>query len=362
MVKVIIVDDEQPSVDKLEKLLNGSELVEVTGKFTGPLDALEFIKHNKVDAAFLDIEMPDINGIELANRIVEMQSNIAVVFITAYHQYAVEAFRLNALDYLLKPVSSERLKETLQRIISHSGVRMHSGTLQVRCFGKFRVTAGEDEIRFRTEKAEELLAFLIDHRGAFVSRNRIIDNLWSDFDADRAVIHFNTTLHYVKKALLPFGIRVSIQYERGSYRLDVDNLDCDYLKFCKLQESKGTLGPDNISVHESAAVLYTGEYLSGWDYAWAEGKRLLLEEQYIGLVLEISEYYKRLDIYPDAIKWLKEGLLHEPLHRDLNYRLIEALLATHERVLAGKHYHCYRNGLLKSLKQEPDEAFKKLLR
>lgn len=359
MIQVIIVDDEQPSLDRLEKQLIASGRVEVSAKFTEPVKALEYLKENKADVAFLDIEMPDMNGIELANRILEVQ-DIAVVFISAYHQYAVEAFRLNALDYLLKPVAADRLMETLRRIMSSSGERVEYQKLKVSCFGKFRAFAGNDEIRFRTEKAEELLAYLIDQKGAYISRHNIIDSLWEEFDADRAIIHLNTTLHYVKKALLASGIQVSIQYDRGSYRLDVDSLDCDYLQFCAFESSREAVGLENICSYENAAALYAGEYLSGCNYDWAAGKRLLLEEQFIGLVLDISDYYAGTKMYPEAIKWLKKGLAHEPLHRELNYRLIEALWMSHEYAMAKKHYDLYCNGLARKLRQEPDAAFKKL--
>lgn len=218
MLRIIVVDDEQPSIDKLKKLLIGSGLAEVIGTFTGPMQALEFLKQHKADAAFLDIEMPDMDGIELASRMIDLQGNIAVVFVTAYNQYAVEAFRLNALDYLMKPVSADRLRETLCRIVEEKGVPMHTEGVYVRCFGKFCVTAGSEEVKFRTEKSEELLAFLIDKRGEFVSRSEIIDTLWEYFDGDKALIHFNTTLHYVKKALLSYGIHISILYERGCYK------------------------------------------------------------------------------------------------------------------------------------------------
>lgn len=189
-----------------------------------------------------------------------------------------------------------------------------------------------------------------------------MDSLWEDFDGDRAVVHFNTTLHYVKKALLPYGIQFSILYDRGSYRLDVEGLTCDYLQFCTFTENAGTAVRENILNYEETVALYTGEYLSGWEYDWAAGKRLLLEEQFIELLLGAVEYYKAAGSYQKAAKWLKSGLFHEPLHRELNYRLIEVMLLTHERILAAKYYGLYRSGLMKKLKLEPDAAFKKLLR
>lgn len=362
MIRTVIVDDEQPSLDKLEKLLRESGLAEVAGKFTEPVEALAFVGKNNVDAAFLDIEMPDVDGIELATRFLGLQGNMAVVFVTAYNQYAVEAFRLNALDYLMKPVAGERLRETLCRIGEKKNISaVDTEKLQVSCFGGFSVRAGDAEVKFRTEKAEELLAFLIDKRGGFVSRREILDSLWEDFDGDRALIHFNTTLHYVKKALLRYGIRLSPTYDRGGYRFDIESLDCDYLKFCTFAENTGAAAQENIPGYEAAAGLYAGEYLYGLEYGWVERKRLLLEEQYIALLLGIAGYYKAAGDCKKASKWLEAGLLREPLHRELNYRLVEVLLLANERMLASKHYELYRNGLRKRLSEEPDEAFNKLL-
>ena len=361
MIRAIVVDDERPSLNKLVKLLNNSGLAEVEGKFTKPLEALEFLKENKADAVFLDIEMPDMDGIELSSRLIDLQLGTAIVFVTAYNQYAVEAFRLNALDYLMKPVSADRLEETLVKVIDMKGISVDPGGIYVRCFGRFGISNGREEVKFRTEKAEELLAFMIDRRGSFTSRSKIIDSLWPDFDGERALTHFNTTLHYIKKALLLYGIHIPFTYDRGGYKFDMSALTCDYQKFSSFVDKAKIPGQEDILEFEETADLFMGEYLSGWDYEWAAIKRLLLEEQLFSLILQMAEYYKGTGSYQKATKWLKAGLLKEPLHRELNYRLIEVLLLTNERVLAAKYYDIYRNGLKKKLGQEPDEAFRKQL-
>ncbi|MDP4092399.1 MAG: response regulator [Bacillota bacterium] len=361
MIRVIVIDDELPSLNRLKKQLEDSGKVKVQGSFTGPLEALAYLGENKVDAVFLDIEMPDIDGIELASRTLDLQGNIAIVFVTAYNQYAVEAFRLNALDYLLKPVSQERLQETLCRIIDERGITLDNKGLSISCFGKFCVKAGGKEVKFRTEKAEELLAYLINSRGVYLSRNNIIDCLWEDFEGDRAVVHFNTTLHNIKRALLPYDVRISIQYDRGNYRMDSEGINCDYLKFCNFIEHNPKADSDNIMNYEETASLYTGEYLSGWSSIWAGGKRIMLEEQFILLMLELARYHRSISNYQKALEWLKKGFLYEPLHRELNYRLIETLLLINERSIAIKYYELYKDSLAKKLKTEPDAAFKQLL-
>ncbi len=87
----------------------------------------------------------------------------------------------------------------------------------------------------------------------------------------------------------------------------------------------------------------------------------MIEEKFISLLLETAEYYKAKEDYQESAKWLKKGLLYEPLHRELNYRLIESLLLSSEHRLAAKYYDIYKRGLLKELKEEPDIAFKKIL-
>lgn len=359
MIKAILVDDELPSLEKLDKLLKESGTVEVVKKFAQPMEALEYLKENKVDIVFLDIEMPDIDGIELAVRILDLHSG-EIVFVTAYNQYAVQAFELHALDYLMKPVTADRLRKTLDRLNKNAEVSPQNKNIKIRCFGRFNVTAGLNTIRFRTEKAVELLAFLIDSIGNTVSRSKIIDSLWGDFEGDRALIHFNTTLYYVKKAFQSCSVPISIQYDRGSYLLNTDAIDCDYVKFWDFFENTEFPGWEDVKKMEQTARLYAGEYLSGWESDWVVVKRLQTEERYIALLHSLAEYYKSIGVYRKSVKWLNEALLCQPLSRSLNYKLTEILLLYNERVLALKQYDFYRCGLSAKFQQMPDEEFEKL--
>lgn len=361
MIQAIVVDDERPAVDKLAKLLRSSGMVDVKGEFTRPGEALEYLQKVKADAVFLDIEMPEIDGFELANQMLDLQGWIAVVFVTAYSEYAVEAFRLNALDYLMKPVSKERLKETLERIIKEKNIHIHTNRLQVHCFGKFKVSTNWGEIKFRTSKAEELLAYLIDHQGKAVSRVEITDHLWPEYDGDRAVAHFNTTLYYVRKELSKNGINVPIEHTRGSYRLHCDSIDCDYYTFISLLDSRPAISDLNISDYEKTVVLYSGDYLSSNDFPWALRNRLQLKEKYLQMLLDMADYYKSAQKHRQIMELLKTGLKYEPLHTALNYRLIETLVNLNDRITASKYYDLYRQGLKKELGLEPDARLKKLL-
>ena len=118
-LKAIIVDDEPDSISLLQfRLKKYASQVMVTRSYTDPLQALEAIELERPDLLFLDIEMPAMNGFELLEKIVHLSLN--VVFITAYNQFALKAFRFNALDYLLKPVDEQDLKQVIDKVITRT--------------------------------------------------------------------------------------------------------------------------------------------------------------------------------------------------------------------------------------------------
>ncbi|HTM58409.1 MAG TPA: response regulator, partial [Candidatus Udaeobacter sp.] len=114
-LRVVIADDEPRARQFLEKLLAEHPGVEIVGAARGGAEAIEKIGTTRPDVAFLDIHMPDLSGLEVARHL-KSDAMPVVVFVTAYDQYAVEAFEVAAVDYLLKPIRRERLAETLRRV------------------------------------------------------------------------------------------------------------------------------------------------------------------------------------------------------------------------------------------------------
>ena len=116
-VRVLIADDEPRARQFLEKLLGEQEELEVVGAARGGVEALSLCHKLKPDVAFLDIHMPDLSGLEVARQLMRAGPP-RVVFVTAYDRYAVEAFEVAALDYVLKPIRRERLAETVRRVVA----------------------------------------------------------------------------------------------------------------------------------------------------------------------------------------------------------------------------------------------------
>ncbi len=117
-LRVIIADDEQPARNKMKRLLTKIDTVDLVHVAENGLDALEHIQSMKPDIVFLDIEMPGLSGLEVAESI-DLEEMPAVIFATAYSEHAIKAFELNAIDYLLKPFNEERLRAAVEKVESN---------------------------------------------------------------------------------------------------------------------------------------------------------------------------------------------------------------------------------------------------
>ena len=114
-LRAVVVDDEQLARDELGYLLGQLGGVEVVGQAGNGVEALSTIERLQPDVVFLDVQMPGLTGFEVARRMLDTQNGSHIVFVTAYDQHAIEAFEVNAVDYLLKPVEQSRLELAVQR-------------------------------------------------------------------------------------------------------------------------------------------------------------------------------------------------------------------------------------------------------
>src|SRR5690554_1025994 len=117
-MKAVIIDDERLAREELKNLLKKhSDNIEIIGEAENGFDGIKLIKETRPDLVFLDIQMPEMNGFEMIKKLDEIPK---VVFVSAYDEFALDAFKINALDYLLKPVEPNRLKDTIEKIKSET--------------------------------------------------------------------------------------------------------------------------------------------------------------------------------------------------------------------------------------------------
>lgn len=124
-INTLLVDDEKEALDSLEILLSDFTQIKIVKKIPDPLDIFPYLLNEKIDLIFLDIRMPVVNGIELLEKIRACKPSIAVILVTAYDNYAMDAVKHNAFSYLLKPVNRFELKATIEQLGNYLSERTH---------------------------------------------------------------------------------------------------------------------------------------------------------------------------------------------------------------------------------------------
>lgn len=269
-MKVIIVDDEQPLLKEFQKMIEIFDQFEVVGAYTDPLEAFNEAHITRPDAAFLDIEMRGLNGIELAEKLLDRLPDLDIFFVTAFNHYATEAFETNAVDYILKPVRPDRLQKAIERLIKRKGLpdKQFKEELRIQFFGKFSVTIGDDPIKWSRAKQRELVAYLLKSEGKWIDKYRICDDLWCDSTPGQALSHLQTAIWAVRKTLKDLGIlSIKIEYQSDSYRIKVEKGQWDLKDFHEAAERYSKTG--NLEDFKQAMTLYGEGFLYNDDWVWA---------------------------------------------------------------------------------------------
>lgn len=263
-MRVVCVDDERLLMeDTVAMCLEMPEISEAKG-FVSAADALEWIKTNPVDVALLDIDMPRMNGLELAARIKEASPDTAIIFVTGFSQYAVDAFAVRASGYLMKPVSREAL-ETEIRYVRSDKPPKSDGHITVKTFGAFDVFKDGKPIKFKMAKCKELLAYLVDRQGGSVTRAELSSVLWEDRLYDRKQQKYlDVYIRALKDTLAEYGISEIFEMQGGTLRVLPETFTCDAYRF--------------IAGESDAVNAYRGEYMNA--YSWASITEGLLFRKY----------------------------------------------------------------------------------
>lgn len=180
-LRVLVVDDERPALDELVYLLRRDPRIGEVLASDSSTDALRRLREDGIEAVFLDIQMPGLTGLDLAQLLVRFKHPPPVVFVTAHEQHAVSAFDLNAVDYVLKPVREDRLQEAVRRVVEGAG-RQPAGSeeqIPVELGGVTRFVARND---IRYVEAQGDYARLHTHTGSHLVRTPLtsLEERWRD--------------------------------------------------------------------------------------------------------------------------------------------------------------------------------------
>lgn len=251
---IYAIDDEPKMLRLLHKAIAEAAPEAEIRDFLLGTEALNAIQETgqKPDAVFSDIQMPGLTGLELAVRLKQAVPETGIVFVTGY-DYALDAYRLHVGGYIMKPVDAQRIREELDHLFP--AVPAPPDRLRVQCFGAFEVFWENQPLQFSRKQSKELLAFLVDRRGASCAAEEIIAALWEDVeDPKSAKQRLRNLVNDLKATLRAAGAGEVLIRQGSRLAIRPDLLECDYYRMLE---------------GDMAAVnAFRGQYME--QYSWAE--------------------------------------------------------------------------------------------
>ena len=252
-MRAVIVDDEPIMIRSFLRNTAGIEDFAVVAKFEDPQDACDYLLANPVDAVFLDIEMPGMNGMELAGLLKAAQPDLLIVFITAYENYIKESNALGADYYIVKPYTPETMEQVISRLRRLLPDRKDK-EIFLQTFGRFILFKNGQPVPL-VGKTKEILALITSRRGREISNEELYTTIWEGraYDNIQMKVYYNA-LRRLRDTLEKAGIPDLILSTARGQLLNTAICDCDYIAWLEGR-------PDSRSTFE-------GEFLT--EYTWAE--------------------------------------------------------------------------------------------
>ena len=358
-MRSVIIDDERPAIAELTYLLRKNN-VDLIDAFTSPTDGLAFILQEKPDVVFLDIDMPEVSGLELGLQIQSKLPEIIIVFVTAYSQYALDAFKAYPLDYILKPVDENRFANTIEQIRKRLTENGKTDVMKpfIKCFGKFEVLMNNEPIKFQTQKAKELLAFLLCNSNIPVYRDEISRILFDTGDEKNDANNLRVTMYRLRNALINAGISKDQLLIRDDCTIAIEDGICDYIDFIQFIEKNKIIDRSNVKTAIRIIETLNGELMSDMEAVWATELREVMmvkaESLMIKTALFCSESEKK---YLKAEKILLRLIENDPLSEAGQLTLLDLYMKAGEKDKFEVYYRRYAKIIGEEFGTKPEKKY-----
>ena len=251
---IFAIDDEPKALRVLCRCVEAAAPGAGLRAFDSAFAALDAIRFGGLfpDIVFSDIEMPGLSGLEFAVALKKASPDTRVVFVTAFSQYALDAFQVRAQGYIMKPLTTALVRRELDELPAEP--KPAPNRLRVQCFGYFEVFWRGEPLRFARRRTKEFLAYLVDRRGAFCAMEDVISALWGDVDDMKNAKHrVRNYISDLRETLKEIGMEDVLIRRTNNIAIRTELLDCDYYRMLE---------------GDMAAVnAFRGEYMT--NYSWA---------------------------------------------------------------------------------------------
>jgi len=339
-LRTMLIDDEPLALVHLRRQLTTIGGPDIVAACTDVHEALAIAADLKPDVVFIDIMMPEINGLEAAERLLDQLPDLQVVFVTAHDDFAVRAFELNAIDYVLKPAETGRLRKTLERIARRLPAPADPPAApappMIRCFQRLQI--GDVAPTWRTAKARELFAFFVHRRNQIVRKDYLVEALWPDYESKKGYTMLYTTIYHVRKTLSGLSAEIALDSSDSGYTLDLKGAPLDVELWERAMEGASPLSHETLAEHMELFRLYRGDYLAEYDFLWAESERERLRILWYQHALKLSAFLGTTDRYEQAVDVNSRILAWFPYSEEAYWQMMKLYDALGDRAAVKRYY------------------------
>jgi two-component SAPR family response regulator len=251
---IIVVDNSAKALTQTSEVVASlnpdAELV----RYTSSAAALADARVRDIDVAFIETDMPELNGLDLGRYLVDLHPLINLVFLSKKYGGAYDAMQLHASGYLLEPVEEPALKRELEEL-RHPELEKKHKRVFAQTFGNFELFVDGKPVSFKYSRTKELVAVLVNNRGAQTTNGEIIANLWEDDgDPEKKASYLSNLRQDLQNTFTKLRLNGIILKQRGSLAIAADRIECDLYDWLK--------NGKNSKYH------YMGDYMN--QYSWPE--------------------------------------------------------------------------------------------
>lgn len=366
-MKVLIVDDEPIMLLAMKRMLSSIESVELIGSFQKVEEAFTFLCHHDVDLVFLDIQIGSDDGIELARKLRLNGIEVDIVFTTSHADYAIQAYDVYPLDYMVKPISKKRLAQTIKRAASKRygsttvSRRPVVNRLKVQALGCFEASSThQGAVKWISKKSEELFAYLLVNRGGSVAKMKVIESIFPDMPLKNAEAYLNTAIYQLRKALSIHGFKEIVISGKEKYSLELIHVDVDFIQFEQGVVLLTKINGDNEAVAIELEKQVEGELFEDQSFAWVTMERENMNILYVAYANELAKWLLSSKKYLEALQIARRIVGRDAFDERANRLLVQILGAMGDKHSLHRYYNQYVQMMQQEMNLQPSTTMQQL--
>lgn len=358
-MKTIIIDNEHKAVELISQVFSEVETFNLIGDYPGSSDRVGEIIKQAPDVIFIEVELKVVNGIELAKKIKENCENVEIVLMSNKKEYAVQAFEIEAMDYVMKPLNKGRLDITLKRLQDLMEKHEYESqqlmvcsfqNLQFKCVNKNEYI----DVKWRTKKTQELFAYLLFYQDKPVRKDLLIDAIWSYVDAEKGQTLLYSAIYQIRRTLKEMHSSIEILNSDNSYTLKLNQVKYDVREWELAMDQLPELNAVTLPEYIRVIKMYDGDYLHELDYLWAESERDILQSIWTYHIQKVVYYLEENESYMDMIRIYRYMIEVSPHNEDAYFELMKLANNMNNNEAVIQYYQKLESMLRAEFSTKPD--------